>query len=167
MPTETDKHTALADFVESTLNNVKSGVRVETFFRAARTGQKSERDRLMGDPVYYCEVGREGYRTGPGDVSSGQAPYMPEHEYGIRLWHEYEDEQSSKDIWDTLIEDSGGLIRTLRQQEKITAGGNRYPIDQPQDVQEVVTRLSTRGGNPEGDLAWYLEFSIRASHKES
>jgi len=167
MPTEGDKHAALVDLVDSTLSAVKSGPAVEDRFRATRTAQKSARDDLMGDPVYYCEVQREGYQVGGGDPSTGDAPYLPGHRYGIRLWHDYEDTDASKDQWDDLVEGSAGLLYTLRQEERITSSGNTYPLQQPQEVQEAVTRLSTRSGDPQAELAWYLEFSIIVTHKES
>ena len=163
MPTETDKRTALVDLIESTLGAVKRGVNVVDRFRVARTGQKAERDEVMGDPPYYAEVQREGYDASQSTArSTGRAPYKPAHVYGVMLWYGYEDTDRRKATWDDLIEGTEGLLPTLRQQEKVTAGEDLFELRQPQSVREFVTPLSNRG--PDGELAWYLEFSITAVH---
>lgn len=163
MPTETDKRTALVDLIESTLSAVESGVTAIDRFRRRRTGQKSERDDVMGDPVYYCEVQREGYDAEAStERSPGGAPYLVAHVYGVMLWYEYEDTDAQKQAWDSLVEGEQGLVRTLRRQEEITDAGETYEVRQPQNVREFVTPLSNRG--PDGELAWYLEFSLTTLH---
>jgi hypothetical protein len=163
MPTETDKRTALVDLIESTLGAVERGVTVVDRFRVARTGQKAERDEVMGDPPYYVELQREGYDAGQSTArSTGRAPYKPAHVYGVMLWYDYEDTERRKADWDALIEGEQGLLPTLRQQEQVTRNGETYELRQPQNVREFVTPLSNRG--PDGELAHYCEFSITAVH---
>lgn len=163
MPTETDKRAALVDLIESTLQTVERGVTVVDRFRVARTGQKSERDEVMGAPPYYVEVKREGYDASQSTArSTGRAPYKPAHVYGIKVWYGYEDTDERKKAWDQLIEGQQGLLPTLRQQEAVTAGGDTFELRQPQDVMEWEVSLSTRG--PDGELAFFCEFSITAVH---
>jgi hypothetical protein len=165
MPTETDKREALVAFIESTLEAAQAGVRVESRFRKRRTAQKAERDEVMGDPPYYAEVQREGYRPGESNSpTTGGAPRQPAHEYGVKLYYGYEDADERKASWDALVEGSAGLLLTLRQKESIDDDSGTYHLSQPSDVQEFVTALSNRG--PDGELAWYVEFSIVVTHIE-
>lgn len=168
MPTESDKFDALVDFCESTLTAVKAGLNVSKRFRAARTGQKSERQDVMGDPPYYLEVDREGYRPDVDDDATrpSTASYQPDHEYGIRLWLGYKDTTANNSTWDDLVEGSQGLIKELRLAESIDYNGDRFYPKLPREVQEAVVNLSNRQASPPGDLARYLECSILVGHNE-
>ena len=164
MPTEGQKQDALVSFIEETLATVRPDPNVSDRFREARTAQLSERNRVMGDPVYYAKIAREGYRVSESSQrSTGGAPYQPAHEYGVRLWLEYEDTDERKAEWDELVEGENGLLPTLRQQEAIEENGNTYNLRQPENVDELVVSLSNRG--PNGEKAYYLEFSIVVTHK--
>lgn len=168
MPTESDKFDALVDFCESTLTAVKPGLSVSKRFRAARTGQKSERDKVMGNPPYYLEVEREGYQSDVDDdaAKAGLASYQPDHQYSIRLWLGYEDTAANRSQWDDLVEGAQGLIKEIRLAETIDYGGDSFYPKLPQEVQEAVVNLSNRQGSPPGDLARYLECSILVGHNE-
>lgn len=163
MDWQKEKRDALADFCETTLTAVKSGLELSTRWRQPATPGAARADRvaLMGDPAYYLEVHNSGRASDDNDAIA----HRVDHFFQVSLWLGYEDNdtysKSSQKEWDDLVEGSDGLLPSLAAKPRLqTASGPTSTLWQPQDVTNDVVALSNRGQ----EKAHYLTFEIGMRH---
>lgn len=135
MTTAIEKRDILADWLETKLNGIESGVTVDKGYRhevifSNQTATSAVR-RVMGDPIYYAEVILAG-NTQDGEGAPVRDSDALQHSYDINLWYELENTDANRTLWDNLTYASGSVMETLGRDQGVQciedSNGNRATV---------------------------------------
>lgn len=160
-----DKQIALRDAIKTAADRHKTGLTLETHHRLAAEFDVVSpriRDKVMGDPNYYCEVLPAGSPTDE-SLTKG-SPSAVAHAFDVWLVLEYEEagsySGSTQETFDNLTESLSpkGILPELRARSSETVNGNLVTFQDPTGADPNIVPLGERGGS--FDRAHRLRFEI-------
>lgn len=148
-----DKQIALRDAIQTAADRHESGLTIETHHRLAAeydVVSPRVRDKVMGDPHYYCEVLPDGSPTE--DSYSGGDPSAVAHAFDVWLVYEYEESSgysgSTQETFDNLTEGLSpkGILPELRAQSVETISGKPVTFLDPTQADTDIIPIGERSG---------------------
>jgi len=162
---ERDKLTDLRDLVKSAAERHRSGLTIETHHRLANepgVTSPRARDRVMGDPHYYCEVLPVAAPTAA-STAGGQARAVG-HQFNVWLALEYQDhegyEGSTQEAFDNITSSLSprGVLPELRETSTRDIAPFQVTYRDPEGVTKDIGVAGERSGSL--DRIHYLDFNI-------
>ena len=151
---ERDKQTDLASLVKTAAERYREGLTLETHHRLASEGgavSPRDRDRVMGEPNYYCEILPVGSPT-DSEFASGQTQAVA-HAFDIFLVYQFEEHSqysgSTQQAFDLITEglDPLGVLPGLRKASVRQIGGVPVTYRPPEQIDKDIVGLGQRGGS--------------------
>jgi len=151
---ERDKQTDLVGLVKSAAERHEGNLTVETHHRLASEGgvaSPRDRDRVMGEPNYYCEVLPVGSPT-DSEFASGETQAVA-HAFDIFLVYQFEEHSqysgSTQQAFDLITEGLSplGVLPELREASVRQTGGVPVTYRPPEQVDKDIVGLGQRGGS--------------------
>jgi len=148
-----DKQVDLAELVETAAGRHKSGLTLETHHRLASEGgvaSPRDRDRVMGEPNYYCEVLPIGSPT-DSEFASGETQAVA-HAFDIFLVYQFEEHSqysgSTQQTFDLITEGLSplGVLPELREASVRQIGAVPVTYRPPGQIDKDIVGLGQRGG---------------------